>query len=728
MQRAFLILLQDGLDALHRLAGSLSLAEGGEADVALAAGTKAGAGSGDHVGLPQQLVEEVPGAHAVGGAGPDIGGVLPAGHGEAGGGQALPDDPGVVQVVVDGLLHLSPALGAVHGLSAPLDHIGHSVELGALAAVPQAVEGGAIALQLLGDDGIGAAGAGEAGGLGEGAELDGAGAGPLDLKDGMRNGGIGDEGLVGAVVQDDGAGGVGVVHPGLQLGLGGHRAGGIVGEAQVDQVHLLLRDGGGEAVVRHAGHIDQVGPPACCRVVVPGPARHGVGVHIDGVHRVAHRHHVVHTEDVPDVAAVALGAVGDEDLIGGDVHTPGPVVVLGNGLPQEVVALLRAVAVEPLGGGHLVHRPVHGGGDGGGQRPGHVADAQPDQLPVRVGLAVGGHPPGDLGKQIAAGQLVVIGIDVCHGALSFVLNWIFSFKDRVGRSCHCHFRSGGPLQRQHAAGQLHSGSSSAPALHHRRRQGGAGAGAAGQGLSAAPLPHPHHQPVRSRAADKLGVDPPGKGGVALKAGPQPLQVQLLRPVRKDHGVGIPHGHRGDLPQPACRRQLHDGPHLRAAHIHPDGLHQAVLRQQLQGAQAAAGLDGQLLFTGQAPVVDILAQAADAVAAHLPLRAVGVEHPHAEIGPVRGADADDPVAPHAEVAVAHPPGQGGQVLRQALQSVEVDVVVAQTLHFGKAHMAPPVRAYGAAAVPSRTAAARLSVSRYSMRLTAGPESAGPPGPA
>ena len=86
-------------------------------------------------------------------------------------------------VVVDGGAGLLPALGGVYGGGAPLDHIGDPVELGALAAVPQAVQLGTVPLQLHGDHGVGAAVAGEAGGLGEGAELDGAGSGTLDLKD-----------------------------------------------------------------------------------------------------------------------------------------------------------------------------------------------------------------------------------------------------------------------------------------------------------------------------------------------------------------------------------------------------------------------------------------------------------------------------------------------------------------------------------------------------------------
>jgi hypothetical protein len=49
-------------------------------------------------------------------------------------------------------------------------------------------------------------------------------------------------------------------------------------------------------------------------------------------------------EDLLEVAAVALAAVADEDLVGGEVDAPRLVVVLADRLDEKVVALLRAVA------------------------------------------------------------------------------------------------------------------------------------------------------------------------------------------------------------------------------------------------------------------------------------------------------------------------------------------------------------------------------------------------
>ena len=89
-------------------------------------------------------------------------------------------------------------------------------------------------------------------------------------------------------------------------------------------------------------------------------------------------------EDLLDVAAVALAAVADEDLVGRDVDAARRVVVLADRLDQEVVALLGAVAVERLALAHLVDRGVHRLDDRGRERLGDVADAEADHL--RVGM------------------------------------------------------------------------------------------------------------------------------------------------------------------------------------------------------------------------------------------------------------------------------------------------------------------------------------------------------
>ena len=131
----------------------------------------------------------------------------------------------------------------------------------------------------------------------------------------MGQGGVLDEGLVGGIKQDQGAVGAGVIHPGLELLFCGHRAGGVVGETEVDQVHLLARDLGGEAVL---GADRQVGEAAVLAGVIgiAGAARHHVAVHIHRIHRVGHSDAVALAQDVEDVGAVALRSIRHEDFFG----------------------------------------------------------------------------------------------------------------------------------------------------------------------------------------------------------------------------------------------------------------------------------------------------------------------------------------------------------------------------------------------------------------------------
>ena len=83
-------------------------------------------------------------------------------------------------------------------------------------------------------------------------------------------------------------------------------------------------------------------------------------------------------------------------------------VVALNGLLEEGVALLGAVAVEALFGAHLGDGVVHGVHDALGQRLGHVADAQTDDLLLGVGLLIGGDLVGDVHEEVAGLQLVVV--------------------------------------------------------------------------------------------------------------------------------------------------------------------------------------------------------------------------------------------------------------------------------------------------------------------------------
>ena len=253
-----------------------------------------------------------------------------------------------------------------------------------------------LALQFLGHDGVAAAGAGKACDLGEGADLHGTLACTLDLKDAAGKLALRDEALVGGIVQDDGIVLAGVVHPCFQLCAGVGSAGGVVGAADIDDICL-------HALVRHAKEA----------IFLPGAAVNNLAaigdviVHIGGVHGIRHQHGVIHIEQPQQVCKVALGAVRDKDLVLGDLGAAAGVVAL-NGLLEEGVALLRAVAVEALFGAHLLGSVAHGLHHTLCQRLGHIADAQTDDLLFRVCFLICSYLVGNVHEQVAGLQFVVM--------------------------------------------------------------------------------------------------------------------------------------------------------------------------------------------------------------------------------------------------------------------------------------------------------------------------------
>ena len=248
----------------------------------------------------------------------------------------------------------------------------------------------------MGHHGVAAAGAGEACDLGERADLNGALAGTLDLEDAAGQVPVRDEALIGGIVQDDGVVLAGVVHPDLQLVAGVGGTGGVVGAADIDDVCLHI-------LVRHPQETVFLTGTAVDDLAAVGD----VVIHIGGVHRVRHQHGVVHIEQAQHVGQVALGTVGDEDLILSDLGAAAGVVAL-DGLLQEGVALLRAIAVETFLGAHLVGSVMHGLDHALGQRLGHIADAQTDDLLFRVCLLISSHFVGNVHEQVACLQLVVV--------------------------------------------------------------------------------------------------------------------------------------------------------------------------------------------------------------------------------------------------------------------------------------------------------------------------------
>ncbi len=113
------------------------------------------------------------------------------------------------------------------------------------------------------------------------------------------------------------------------------------------------------------------------------------------------------------VGGVALGPVGDKDLVG--CHLRALAAVAGrDGVEQEIVALLGTVAAKGLFVRHLVGGSLDRVDDGRGQGQHHIADAQTDDARCRVRRRIGPHPLANLGEEVASLQFLVVRVDLGH--------------------------------------------------------------------------------------------------------------------------------------------------------------------------------------------------------------------------------------------------------------------------------------------------------------------------
>ena len=194
---------------------------------------------------------------------------------------------------------------------------------------------------------------------------------------------------------------VGKVHPFCELFPVIDRSRGIIGRAEVNDIALkfLIRHGQ-ESVFLAGGHIDDIS------------SVHHVGIHIDRIDRVGYQHRIIGAEDIQDIAAVGLCAVGDKDLIIFKTYAE-PRIVLPQGILQELIPLLRAVAVEGLRLSLLFGSLHHGGNHAFCQRSRHIPDAHPDHVGFRVCLLIFLHPAVYLRKEVIRLKRCEIRIYLC---------------------------------------------------------------------------------------------------------------------------------------------------------------------------------------------------------------------------------------------------------------------------------------------------------------------------
>ena len=214
----------------------------------------------------------------------------------------------------------------------------------------------------------------------------------------MRNLFILNIGLISSIVENERVVLQGVVHPLAQLFLGNHRSRGVVGVAEVDHIHPLIRNLRNEVVLGITGHVDHIRPTTV--LLNTCPPNHHIRVDIDGIDRIGDANGVVPAHQFLNISRITLGTVVDEHLVTVEMNAAREEVVLQDGITQEIVTLLRTVAAESLAGSHLVGSLMDGFNDGGCQRLGYITDAQTDHINLRVGGLEGIHLLGNISEQV----------------------------------------------------------------------------------------------------------------------------------------------------------------------------------------------------------------------------------------------------------------------------------------------------------------------------------------
>ena len=164
--------------------------------------------------------------------------------------------------------------------------------------------------------------------------------------------------------------------------------------------------------------------------------------------------------------------------------------------------------------------------------------------------------------------------------------------------------------------------------------------------------------------------------------PQLAEQGLIDVVDEDHEMGVADGYRCSGHRPAAGLQRPFLSDVGLSHADRHAPDPAAPDLHLQAPDAGHRLHGQARLIRIALVVDVLSDAADPVAAHGRLTAVGIEYPHPEIRRRRMADVDHSVRTGAEMAVGQLPRQLGYVVGDLPEYVQI--IVSQTVHLGKMH--------------------------------------------
>ena len=392
-------------DPLHRLFDLVAMIEGRKAEVALTRRPETRPRCPNHMDFVEQIVEKAPTVPTVGHGEPEVRRMLSTVDGDSGRAQLLAHNGSVRHIKSDDLFDRFLAGGRVGRRRTPLHRIGNAVELGRVAAGPQLMQlhlrtRNRATDELPGHHGIAAANTGKTGVFGKTAEFDRNLASPFNFVDRMRNRRIVDIPLVRRIIENDRLLFPCVFDPSGQHFARHHRAGRIIGGAEVDQVHMLCGMRRHKIVFGRAGHIHQ----SLVRALLVGGAgtsSHNIGIAIDRIDRIGQGHHTIIGKNLLQIARIALGSVRDKDLIDIDTDAARTEIVLDDGLAQKLLTLIGWIALEAFVIGHFLSSLFHRIDYGSRDALDHVADPQADDISLRVGLGKSIDPARNLGKEIA---------------------------------------------------------------------------------------------------------------------------------------------------------------------------------------------------------------------------------------------------------------------------------------------------------------------------------------
>lgn len=181
--------------------------------------------------------------------------------------------------------------------------------------------------------------------------------------------------------------------------------------------------------------------------------------------------------------------------------------------------------------------------------------------------------------------------------------------------------------------------------------------------------------------------------MALQECSQTVEVGLIRKYVIGYSVRIAHGDAEERDFMFVQWQMDDvgfrgygnfrGNYAGRAHIHGDAGNLPVQQIQSQRFDACQRLYSHGISPADTIVIDELAEAANAVAAHFRLAAIAVEDAHPRIRAIGGQSQDEAVAANAKAPVGQAPRQKVQTVRQGLmKAVYDDKVVSYAVHFGE----------------------------------------------